>query len=135
MLVEFFHLGRNHKGAIALVRVVLKIVLVIVLGRPVVLKWFDFGDDGAVEFTQAGHFGNELQDRHVVCVVGHIDAAAVLGTHIIALAVQAGGVVNFEKYIQNIPQTNDAVVVLQTHHFVKAGLPGTDLFIAWASRS
>jgi hypothetical protein len=37
MLVEFFHLGGDHKGAIALVRVILKIVLVIVLGRPIVL--------------------------------------------------------------------------------------------------
>ena len=70
----------------------------------------------------------------MVFIIGDVNATAVLGTHIIALAVQAGRVVNLEKNIQDVTQRDDTVVVLQTHHFVKTCAPCADLFIGGSSR-
>jgi len=45
-LAEFVDLGAHHKGAIALIRIVLEIILMVGLGRPVIGQRQHLGHDG-----------------------------------------------------------------------------------------
>lgn len=130
MLAEFANLGCHHKSAIPLVGVVDKIILVVVLGRPVMLKRQHLGDDVAVVVAPAGGFGNELRCRHLIGLVGVVNAAAVLHACVVALAVQTGRVVDVKKDVQQLAQRNHIAVITDLHHFVKAGVAATYLFVA-----
>ena len=97
VLFKLGHLGAHHKGAIALLRVVGKIILMVGLGRVVVLKRAHLGDDG----PRVGAGLRELSDQRtrLGCLLGRgeVDAAAVLRSMVAELRVFTVG----SMFIQN----------------------------------
>jgi hypothetical protein len=62
--------------------------------------------------------------------VVQVDAAAVLGAAVVALAVQRGRVVDDKEDLQNLAQADLLRVVFQLDHFVVAGGAGAHLLVA-----
>ena len=132
-LLKLLHLGAHHKGAITLAGVVGKIVLVIVLSRPVLLQRLYLGDDGCVVSAFVTHFFDQIIGNLSLRVASGVDAAAVLRAHIVALPVQGRRVVGAEKNQQHIAQADDGLIKLQLHYLGMAGLARADIFVAgWA---
>jgi hypothetical protein len=60
-----------------------------------------------------------------------VNATSVLGTPVIALAVQGGGVVDDKENFQQHPGTDDLGVVDKSHHLVVTRQARADLLIRW----
>ena len=96
------------------------------------LQSFHFGDDGlAITGLQLGEF---LHNHRFIGGLSEIHATAVLRALVVALAVQAGRVVDAAKNRQQVRQTDDGRVELQAHDFVVAGVAAADVFIAGLTR-
>src|SRR5690606_40689982 len=65
---------------------------VVGLGWPVVVQGQHFGHDGASERIVFGELGNDGLGLGFLLRCGEVDAAAVLRAHVVALAVECGGV-------------------------------------------
>src|SRR5262245_59072767 len=91
LLLNFFHLGPNDYAAVTGVGVVVVVILVVSVCRVEFFERNDFGGDGVAEaFLRFGFgfFGGLL------LLVGAVENdGAILCSHVIALAVQGGGIV------------------------------------------
>src|SRR5690625_4094806 len=61
--------------------------------------------------------------------MGSVDTAAVLGAHIVALAIEGGGVNNTEKMPQQIIQADLAGVIAYLYGFGMPGIRINDLLV------
>src|SRR6476661_9376231 len=130
-LPELGDLGRGHRHAVALGRVLREKVLVVRLGREVAAQRLHLGDDGlaavGLVLAQLPHDGLGLA---LLLVVAVVDPAAVLRADVVALAVQRGGVVHDEEDLQDLPRADLRRVVGELHHLVVAGAAGAHLLVA-----
>src|ERR1041385_1755656 len=100
---ELRHLRRDHRPAIALVRVPPEVVLVIRLGGIEDAGGHDFGDDRIVEHP----VGGELRDQPLglVALLSRVreDRRAVLAAAVRSLAVEGARIVKGEEQLEQLP--------------------------------
>lgn len=103
-LLELLQFRPDDEVAIRLVGVVGVVILVVVLRRVEVLVGLDGGDDGFGENVVFVELIFVVLGAFLLGVVMVEDDAAVLGTLVVALAVQSGGVVglpeNLEQFVE-----------------------------------
>ena len=101
----------------------------VILGSPVVVQQRQLGDDGAAEDAAGLDLVHKGLDLGELRGVGAVDAAAVLRPDVIALAVQAGGVVDQEHDFQDLAQADLRGVKNELDDFVVAAGAATDIFV------
>ena len=106
-----------------------KVVLVVGLGRAVVLQWLHLGGDGRAKQLVLRHLADHGVGDLAVLGVVVVDAAAVLRTHVIALAVERGRVVGVEEDFQDFCQADFVGVERQANHLGMAGVALADLLV------
>ena len=100
------------------------------LGRPVVFKRHHFGDNFFAEETACAHLLDDVL-RHLLLVgIGVVNAAAVLGAHIIALLVQGGGIVHHEEDFKDLARADLRRVISEFDHFIAASAARAHLLVA-----
>jgi len=103
------------------------VILVVILGRVKGDCRRQLRDDGRI--PHAGHLGQHLA-RHAF-LLGRLvkDDGTELRTDIVALAIQGGGIVQREKYFQQVVVSDDGGIEFQAHHFRVARIARAYLFI------
>ena len=96
--IQLVELGLDHDAAIARVRIVPVIILVVALGFVEFFEGRDLGDDGAGEIFLRRGLG--LFRRHFLLVVVIENGGTVLRAGIRTLAIQGGGVVRRPEHIE-----------------------------------
>jgi len=101
----------------AAVGVLLEVVLVVVLGRVERLRGLDLGHDPAsVEEVLRGELGDERLRIGKLCVAGRVEARAVLGAVVGALAVHLRRVVHLEEAAQEVAVGDHLGIEDHLHH-------------------
>lgn len=100
------------------------------LGRAVVGQRLHLGGDGRAKQLVLRHLADHVVGHLAVLGVVVIDAAAVLRAHIVALAVEGGGVVGVEEDFQDFLQADGVGIKRQAHHLGVAGVTLADLLVA-----
>ena len=83
-------------------RVLLQVVLVVVLGWHVVVQWQHLGHDGSVKNRLLRDVLNERVGNGLVFWRTEVNAAAVLGARVIALAVQRRRIVHRPEGLEDL---------------------------------
>ena len=133
-LLELLDLRADHERAVALVRVVEEVVLVVGLGRRVVGERHHFGDDRRAVRLARLDLADHVLGHLLLRVAGGVDAAAVLGADVVALAVQRGRVVHDEEDLQHLAQRDLRRVELDLDHLGVAGAAAADLLVGRVER-
>src|SRR5205814_2318956 len=71
--------------------------------------------------------GNNPLSRFTLLFRGVKDDGAILRANVISLAVQRGGIMNGEKYIEQIAKRDFVWIENHSHYFHMSGSSGTDL--------
>ncbi len=129
LLIEFLDLGSDDELAIALPRVVIKVVLMVLFGRVKVLERGDFRHDGprkdlrGVELLLVLFGGLSL-------LIGVIkDGRAVLRAHIVALLIERRGIVSLPEHFQKVLKRNLGWIVSDLNDFRMAGAASANVLI------
>ena len=129
-LAKLLNLGADHKCAVPGVRMVGKVILVVGLRRAVVRERRHFGGDGGAEHFVLRHLANHGVGHFAMLGPIVVDAAAVLRSHIVALAVQGGRVVGVEEDFQDFLQADFVSIERQAHNLGMACVALADLLVS-----
>ena len=69
-----------------------------------------------------------LGQGQITCVV-HVNTAAVLGAHVIALAIERGRVMHREEHLEQLRQAHLFIVITKLHHLNVPGVAIADLLV------
>src|SRR5581483_1595468 len=116
LLPELRHLRRNHELAIRLLGITLEVLLVIALGQVELRRRRDLGHDRRRKRLVGGEFADELLGLLLLRPGVVEDRGAVLRADVVALAVGRGGIVDGEKYLQQLAIRDDRRIVGDAHH-------------------
>src|SRR5512135_2722349 len=101
-MAEFCHFRCNDHPAVTLERIVLEVFLMVIFCNIETVKRSYFGNDGIIPKTGSTDLPDDfLGNFFLLCIVVE-NRRTVLRTGIVALAVKRSGVVDGEKYGQQI---------------------------------
>ena len=60
-----------------------------------------------------------------------VNHGTILRTHIIALTIERGRIMDSEKYLEDIAVADHSAVKVYAYDFCMAGIAFADLFISW----
>jgi hypothetical protein len=120
-LLELLDLGGDHKLAVWLKRVIGKVFLVVVFGKKEVCRWLQGGDNWTWPGARRVEFGNHLFGFMMLVFRGVEDHRAILRAHVVALAVQRGGIMNGKENFEQVAIAQLARIESDPHHLGMAG--------------
>ncbi len=129
LLAELGHLGGDDELAVALARVARKVLLVVILGGEEGLEGQHLGDDRVRPEAFICKFVDDGIGSSGLFGQGGEDGGAVLRAHVVALAVEGGGVVDGEEDVQDIGVGDLRGVKGDAHHLGVPGVPGAHLLV------
>ena len=102
----------------------------VLLRRPVIAYRQYLGDDRALVDAAVLQFAHHLHSHLRLRSVAGVDAAAVLGSGIVALAVKRSGVMDHEEDFQDFTQADLVRIECQAHDLVVARIARANLLVA-----
>lgn len=113
--LEFRDLGPNDGLAVALVRVLSEVVLMVVFCGIKDLNRDDLCDDRFTDDSFGGGLGF-LRNLFLLWV-GVENNRAVLGANVVALAIEGGGIMRVPEQIDHITEADASRIKIDLHHF------------------
>ena len=105
----------------------------VALGLAVVIDKSHFCRNLAKHFVRQ-KLGNKRLGLGFLRTASDVDAASVLGSRVIALAVQCCGIVDHKEDLQDLIERNECRIERDLHHFVMPRAACADLLVSWVDR-
>ena len=101
-------------GAIALIGIIFKVILVITFCRRIFFKSFNLSHNGLVKDILVAKFFDDLIRNKTLLLIFVIDTTAVLRTNIVPLLIKGSRIMCCKKYMQYILKGDDACIKLNS---------------------